>query len=62
MFRRLFLKNRITERLKKNPLSLFGGYVSIVGGISLCSMNNAINNATNNKTSNEYYESIVFIA
>lgn len=58
MFRRLFLKNRITERLKKNPLSLFGGYVSIVGGISLCSMNNAINN----KTSNEYYESIVFIA
>jgi hypothetical protein len=58
MFRRLFLKNRITEKLKKNPLSLFGGYVSIIGGISLYSMNNAINN----KTSNEYYESIVFIA
>tara|TARA_B100000925_G_C22010340_1_gene475995 strand:+ start:2779 stop:2955 length:177 start_codon:yes stop_codon:yes gene_type:complete len=58
MFRRLFLKNSITEKLKKNPLSLFGGYVSIVGGISLYSMNNAINN----ETSNEYYESIVFIA
>ena len=58
MFRRLFLKNSITEKLKKNPLTLFGGYVSIVGGISLCSMNNAINNIT----SNEYYESIVFIA
>lgn len=57
MFRRLFLKNSIREKLKKNPLSLFGGYVSIVGGISLCSMNNAINN----KTSNTYYESIVFI-
>jgi len=58
MFRRLFLKNRITEKLKKNPLILFGGYVSIVGSISLYSMNNAISN----KTSNEYYESIVFIA
>ena len=58
MFRRLFLKNSITEKVKKNPSIFFGGYVSIVSGISLCSMNNAINN----KTSNEYYESIVFIA
>ena len=59
MFRSLlFLKNSITEKLKKNPLILFGGYVSIVGGISLYSMNNTINN----KTSNTYYESIIFIA
>jgi len=58
MFRRLFLKNRITEKLKKNPLILFGGYTCAVSSISLCSMNNAINN----KTSNTYYESIVFIA
>ena len=58
MFRRLFLKNSITEKLKKNPLILFGCYVSIVGGISLCSMNNAVSN----KRSNYYYESIVFIA
>lgn len=58
MFRRLFLKNSITEKLKKSPISLFGGYICTVSGISIYSMNNAISN----KPNNEYYESIVFIA
>ncbi len=58
MFRRLFLKNSITEKVKKNPSIFFGGYVCILGGISLCTMNSTINS----KSSNAYYESIVFIA